>query len=148
MNFIGVPLLLLAPPPPPPLEPPLLRLEVPRLLALRAVEPLLTPLNALPEEERLADGLGLDWKVLVEGAGRLAVGDAAGRLPVAVPVEGRAPTFPVEGRVPTAPVEGCAPTFPVEGRVPTAPVEGRAPAAPSMAGCQRCPWKVVPQRLR
>jgi len=55
---------------------------------------LLVPLNALPDEdERLAEGLALDWNVLVGAAERLAVGDAAGRLPPAVPVEGRAPAF-------------------------------------------------------
>ena len=85
------------------------------------------PLYALPDEvERLAEGLALDWDVLVGAAGRLAVGDAVGRLPPAVPVEGRAPTLPVEGFAPTFPVDGRAPALPVEGM----PVEGRAPALP------------------
>ena len=49
------------------------------------------PLNALPDEEgRLADGLGLDWAVLLDGAGRLAVGVVLGRLLAVVPAEGRA----------------------------------------------------------
>ena len=96
---------------------------MPRLLKLRADEPLLTPLNALPDEgERLADGLRGDWGLLVDGAERLTVGDAAGRLPAAGPVEGRAPTLPVEGWAVTLPVEGRAPTAPVDGPVPTVPV--------------------------
>src|SRR5262249_6332383 len=121
------------PPRLPPLKPPLLRLELPRLLELRAAEPLLlAPPNALPEDDgRLPDPPpDRFWKLLVVGAGR---------LPAPAPVEGRAAVFPVEGRfaaapveglLPTAPVEGRAAAFPVEGRDPTAPVEGLAPLEP------------------
>jgi hypothetical protein len=75
----------------------------PRLLALRALEPLLVPLKALrsePPEEPLKEGLGLAAGEPAPVVG-LAPGDTA-------PVEGRAPgeTVPVEGRLPTAPVLG------------------------------------------
>jgi hypothetical protein len=95
---------------------------------LRALEPLLTPLNALPDEEgRLTEGLDLGCEALGDGLGRLTLGDAVGRLADGVPVAGRAPTLPVEGRVPVVPVEGRAPAVPAEGRAPTLPVEGPAP---------------------
>ncbi len=90
---------------PPPLNPPLERLDEPRLLKLRELEPLLMPPNALPPPDvevllGRAVGAGVDGRVV----GLWAV---VGRAPVLL-VEGRAPTLPVEGR---APVLGC-----VEGR--------------------------------
>ena len=138
MEFIGAPRRRLRlrrrrhRPPPPPLKPPLLRLEAPRLLELRALAPLLAPLNALPDEEgRLAEGLDLDCEALGDGLGRLALGDAVGRLADGVPVEGRAAALPVEGRAPAVPVEGRAPAV-AGGRTgaPTLPVEGPAPPEP------------------
>jgi hypothetical protein len=82
------------------------------LLALRAEEPLFTPPNALPEDERLG------------------LGDALGRLAGAAPAEGRAPDAPVEGRAPAAPVEGRAPAAPVEGRAPVFAVGRWLPPEP------------------
>ena len=124
----------LRPPPPPlrpPLEPPVLRLELPRLLAALALEPLLAPLNALPDEEpRLAEGLALACEGLGDGRERPALGAAVGRLAEGVPVEGRAAAVPVEGRAAAVPLEGRAPTVPVEGRAPTLPVEEPAPPDP------------------
>jgi hypothetical protein len=67
-----------------------LRLDEPRLLSARALEPPLAPPNALPEEEeRLPEGLDFDC----EG---LALGDEL-RLADGVPVDGRALALAVEG---------------------------------------------------
>jgi len=73
------------------------------------LDPLLAPLNALPDEE---GRLALDCD---------ALGDGEGREAEAEPVEGRAPAVPVEGRAPAPPVE-AEPRFAV-----LACVEGRAP---------------------
>lgn len=109
---------------------------MPRLLALRALAPLLAPLNALPPppppEDRLTDGDadGADREALGDGLGRLTLGDALGRLADGVPVEGRPPA-PVDGRAAAVPAEGLAAAVPAEGRAPEFPVEGRAPAPPA-----------------
>ena len=78
------------PPPPPPLRPPpppraappppALRLDEPRLLALRAsLPPPLAPPNALLDAaEGLAAGLGRDGEALAAGPDRLAFGEAPG----------------------------------------------------------------------
>ena len=87
---------------------------------MRALDPLLTPLNALLREAvegaaRFAEGLvaGRDTLGAGAGLGRLTPADGAVRVAGEVPVAGRAVAV-------AAPVEGLAPTAPVEvlGRVP------------------------------
>jgi hypothetical protein len=101
-----------------------LRLDEPRLLSAFALEPLLAPPKALPEdEERLAEELGFACE-------ELALGDVGGRLADEVPPDGRAPALAVG---PPAPVEGRAPALPVEDAARFAVlgcVEGRVPPEP------------------
>ena len=79
-----------------------MRLEEPRLLSAFALEPLLAPPNAPPEEEeRLGEGLAFACEELALGdvLGRLADEAVLGDRLALVPVDGRAPTLPVEAEV-------------------------------------------------
>jgi hypothetical protein len=111
-----------APPllPPPLLRPPLLRLEEPRLLSALALEPLLEPPKAPPEEEALGfacedPAFACEALALGDAVGRLALAEGAGREAESLPVDGRTPALPVEGEARFAAL-GC-----VDGPAPPEP---------------------------